>query len=174
MPSYPQYQPARRERECRPQERRWRDHCVDKNLEDSWLERLNDLRRFDLISICEGHFDSRRGAGDRSPHINLRLRSSALPASLDELALRLSALRTTVDGSLSRDAWIRFDLTVNIRAATSVPPSEAKVVLCLRARHRREGEILDSITYDWFTNAVAQIEAVDAAATVTFPSPHSE
>lgn len=60
-------------RNCREHERLWRDRCVDKNLKDDWLERLNTLQSFELISICEGHLD-------RRPHINLRLRPDLIAA----------------------------------------------------------------------------------------------
>ena len=35
--------------------KRWRYYEVDANLKDAWLEELNSLAVFDLVSICEGH-----------------------------------------------------------------------------------------------------------------------
>jgi hypothetical protein len=37
-------------------QRQWKDYQVDKNLSDEWLESLNRLKCFDLISVCEGHY----------------------------------------------------------------------------------------------------------------------
>ena len=59
---------------CGPQERRWRDRCVDTGLKDDWLERLNALAVFDLISICEGHPDEPEFEHRRTPHINFRVK----------------------------------------------------------------------------------------------------
>ena len=53
-------------RRCRDHEKRWRDFCVDKNLEEDWLERLNSLKAFTLIGICEGHHNQRAGSATKT------------------------------------------------------------------------------------------------------------
>lgn len=58
--------------DCRPYERPWRDWAVDRNLDDQWLERLNNLEALDLICICEGHLDVMPTSVKRKPRINLR------------------------------------------------------------------------------------------------------
>lgn len=59
--------------QCRQHQRRWRDYNVDKNLKDEWLERLNDLKAFDLRSICEGHPNGRYLTYRSFSHITLVL-----------------------------------------------------------------------------------------------------
>jgi len=57
--------------ECKPHERNWRDWAVDRNLDDGWLERLNNLESLDLVSICEGHLDVKSTSVRRRPCIIL-------------------------------------------------------------------------------------------------------
>ena len=64
--------------QCRTWERPWRTFCVDRGLHDEWLERLNDLSSFHLISICEGHAEDRANEKRRLPHFNLRLKDDRL------------------------------------------------------------------------------------------------
>jgi len=59
-------------------QRRWNNKHVDINLDDSWLERLNALELFNIISICEGHSCGEHPY-DKQPHINLRLKSQHFP-----------------------------------------------------------------------------------------------
>lgn len=79
-------------------EREWRGRNVDKNLDDAWLESLNTLTSFDLISICEGHSAGRRNS---EPHINLRIKAgrqflvvanwSVLQTGIDQFLLEHSS-----------------------------------------------------------------------------------
>jgi hypothetical protein len=64
-------------RKCRDYEREWSGFCVDRNLEDDWLERLNRLQAFSLISICEGHCDHRTEPSGKASHIKLRLKEGS-------------------------------------------------------------------------------------------------
>lgn len=66
-------QPPHR-RDCQPWERPWRTFCVDEKLKDNWLERLNDLENFHLISICQGHPEGSLEIPHRPMHFNLRLK----------------------------------------------------------------------------------------------------
>jgi hypothetical protein len=55
----------------------WGKYSVDPNISENWLERLNNLKLFDLVSICEGHFKEVHPY-NRQPHINLRLKDEYL------------------------------------------------------------------------------------------------
>ena len=90
--------------ECRPHERRWRNYCVDKSLKDEWLERLNDLEAFDLISICEGHGSNAETEHARLPHFNLRLKSP-IAERLDDI---WSNVRKDVGSAIDRCFNNRF------------------------------------------------------------------
>ena len=65
-------------RKCTDHEREWRGFCVDKNLQDDWLERLNSLEAFSPISICEGHCNGRAKPTQTPPHVKLRLKERFL------------------------------------------------------------------------------------------------
>ena len=67
-----------RQRPCEKYQRPWGGHCVDINLEDNWLERLNKLKVFDLINICEGHPKRVSSTATRYAHIYLRLKDTYL------------------------------------------------------------------------------------------------
>ena len=84
--------------ECRPHERRWRNFCVDRALKDDWLERLNGLKVFDLISICEGHGTAAETELGRLPHFNLRLKSP-IAEQLDDI---WSSIRTEVGEAIDQ------------------------------------------------------------------------
>lgn len=75
------------------QQKTWRTFLVDEKLEDDWLERLNALKHFDLISICQGHADAPDDQPRRRPHFNLRVKdecanalANAWPVHKDNIA----------------------------------------------------------------------------------------
>jgi len=128
-----------RRREPRPHERIWQDRCVDKNLKDEWLIRLNDLQAFDLISICGGHIKP-----TRNPHINLRLKKECFPAVSDKWHHSGRIMSRLIDSIFSsehsvveielkdvfrrwngRYTW-RQDLTTRIRCSQAGMPKSMK------------------------------------------------
>jgi hypothetical protein len=66
-------------RQRREYEREWNSYCVDKNLEDEWLIRLNDLEAFRLISICMGHSGCQTELAKAAPHIKPKPKERLLP-----------------------------------------------------------------------------------------------
>ena len=62
-------------KDCQTHEKRWLDYCVDKNLDEHWLEELNSLQAFNLVSICEGHFSQAKNPSKKFAHISLKLKS---------------------------------------------------------------------------------------------------
>ena len=121
-------------RECRDYERRWRDTCVDKNLEDEWLERLNDLETLALVGICEGHPDRRAGSSGRYPHIALRLKESLLPG----IAGRWGELRVALLNEIGRlfesgDTDARLELKFRLRAGRGKLGYQEDLTLRLRS-----------------------------------------
>ncbi|MDM7921797.1 MAG: hypothetical protein QUS14_05805 [Pyrinomonadaceae bacterium] len=83
---------------CLPHERRWRNYCVDRNLKDEWLERLNALKTFDLISICEGHGSGTDEESRRLPHFNLRLKERLA----EQLHTVWSSVRSGIGNAVER------------------------------------------------------------------------
>jgi len=60
-------------REARSGRKFWREHEVDINLDEEWLEKLNSLKCFSLCSICEGHYHSEKpGYLINFPHVRVK------------------------------------------------------------------------------------------------------
>lgn len=51
---------------------------MDRDLGDEWLERLNKLETFSLVSICEGHINVEQTSVKRRPCIILRPKEAHL------------------------------------------------------------------------------------------------
>ena len=147
---------------CKEYERRWRDFCVDKNLEDDWLERLNDLRAFILVGICEGHSDNESLSSKRYPQINFRLRKSLLKGiAADWDHLRIEMLQETGKLLHSDNTNMRLELSFRLRAGQGrlVYHEDLKMnVMCFQER-RTEG--LEEETRAWFEGLIDQIEEID-------------
>lgn len=150
--------------ECRPHERRWRNYCVDKNLKDDWLERLNGLTVFDLISICEGHGSEAETELGRLPHINLRLKSP-IAEGLDDI---WSNIRKYVGQSIDRCFTDRFTVanfefrSGFIKEGGAIDPQDIAILKLTSYVH-----ILDfNASYygeAWFDENVAATETFDRA-----------
>ena len=103
-------------REPRPHERIWRNHYVDINLKDEWLEHLNSLKVFKLISICEGHVYVGR-LGRSTPHFNLRLKAEIIDKfelSDKELIQKLNIKVTEMCQELEYNASMEFQVRILI------------------------------------------------------------
>lgn len=150
---------------CLPHERRWRNYCVDKNLKDEWLERLNALEAFDLISICEGHGSGTDEESRRLPHFNLRLKER-FAERLNEV---WSEIRSDIGSAIDRcftspHVEVRFEYRGGfVKDADGVSPQEIAIVK-LSSLVR----ILDfEASYygaDWFDANVAAAENFDKEA----------
>ncbi len=144
----------RRVRPCRDHERRWRDHCVDINLEDAWLERLNQLRCFHLISICEGH------PGRSRPHVNLKLKQEHHPL----IANVFDETRTAVGSIIEADSE-HYAMSVEIdrrwRVRTPLRRTPPRDDLVLRASRCSQPAAWNEATQSWFDRCVQGVEFVD-------------
>jgi hypothetical protein len=149
-------------RECREYERRWRDTCVDRNLEDEWLERLNDLGALALVGICEGHPDRRAGSSGRYPHITLRLKESLLPG----IAGRWGELRVAMLNEIGRlfesgDTDARLELKFRLRAGRGKLVYQEDLTIRLRSVQTRDAGEMDGEAYRWFERSVERVEEID-------------
>ena len=86
---------SRIQRECREYERIWKGRYVDKHLADHWLEALNGLSCFNLISICEGHTTVDHHPREY-PHINLRMKPECFSLILRDEKNFLQFVRTAL------------------------------------------------------------------------------
>jgi hypothetical protein len=153
-------------RKCRGHEREWRGFCVDANVEDEWLERLNDLQAFDLISICEGHCDRRAGSTTTPPHIKLRLKEHLLPG----VARRWDDQKMAIVSEVSRlfqtgDTYVSLELKFKLRSGTGRLIYQEDVVVRIHGRHARTSEELDDESRHWFQHSVSRVEDLDKIIT---------
>lgn len=146
---------------CGPQERRWRDRCVDAGLDDDWLERLNALAVLDLISICEGHLDEPVFEHRLTPHINLRVKE----IHAETIAALWNSDRATL-AALIDEAFLALPLSVvfEVRCGRELRSgSAADLVLCL-LKLKPAPLTLDRrppVKAEWFRLAIAAIETLD-------------
>ncbi len=147
---------------CREYERRWRDFCVDKNLEDDWLERLNKLKAFILVGICEGHSENRPQSAGRYPHINFRLRKSLLRGIAGDWEhLRIAMLEETGRLFHSDNTSIRLELSFRLRAGQGKFVYHEDLKMKVMSFQERTTEEMGEETRDWFDSLIDQIEEID-------------
>lgn len=146
---------------CGPHERRWRDKCVDAGLSDTWLERLNALAVFDLISICEGHPDEPVFEHRRTPHINLRVKE----VHAETIAGLWNSERATLAALLDESFHARpLSVVFEVRSGREVRHGSATgYTLCL-LKIKPGPATLGSVPPEkaqWFEQTIAAIETLD-------------
>ena len=151
-------------KKCRDYERVWRDLCVDRGLQDDWLERLNGLKTLNLVGICEGHPDRSPGAAGRFPHIHLRLKESLLPG----IAGHWEDLRAAMLNEVSRlfqlgDTDVRVELKFWLRAGRGKLIYREDLIVHVRSYQLRESATMEGETRAWFERAVDRIAEIDRA-----------
>lgn len=145
-------------RPCRPHERPWRDRCVDIHLEDRWLESLNSLLTFDLVSICEGHTAEGSNRNAKPPHINLRLKDDLLASTIRELDHRGQDLQHQLR-ELFHDTHTSAELEFRIQIRTS--NRRDNLDLRVRAIEQPVRDGMDETKRDWFENVVRNLQSFD-------------
>jgi hypothetical protein len=149
-------------RKCRNHEREWRGFCVDRNLEDEWLVRLNDLASFDLISICEGHCGRQAEPSRTPPHIKLRLKERHLP----DIASRWDDHKMAILGKVNElfqvgDTYVNLELKFKLRSGTGRLSYQEEMIMRVHGRQARVVEEMGPVIRTWFQQSVERIEAVD-------------
>lgn len=158
------YMPARKRphRECRDYEGEWNGLCIDKNLEDDWLVRLNSLKCLRPISVCEGHFDQKVGSARTFPHIKLRIQDPFLSG----IASYWDQLRPIISDGLHRlfnseGTYLELELKFRFRWGRGRFPYRETLTVRVHNRHARASEEMDTVTYEWFEQSVGRIEELD-------------
>ena len=156
--------PARKKprRACRDYEREWNGLCVDKNLENDWLMRLNSLQCFRPISICEGHAARKIGATRTYPHVKLRLQDQFLSG----IAGHWDRLKPVISDELhtlfcSADTYVEIDLRFRLRWGGSRFPCREHLSVRIHSRQAKASKEMDAMTYKWFEQTVRRIEKLD-------------
>jgi hypothetical protein len=145
-------------------QRRWNNRHVDFNLDDSWLERLNALNLFNLISICEGHSCDKHPY-DKQPHINLRLTSQ----HLSKIHIRWLTCREAIH-ALVATSPVCNDIYIHASFSHEYSFPDASIrheefgiqVLCRRLRNQPTLEPWFDL---WFQQAITLIETFDMQLT---------
>jgi len=149
-------------RTCKDYERVWRDLCVDRNLQDDWLDHLNSLKTLNLVGICEGHPSRPPGTPGRFPHINLRMKESFLPG----IAGHWENLRSAMLNEASRlfqlgDTDVRIELKFWLRAGRGKLIYQEDLTVRVRSYWTRDTVEMDAETCRWFERAVDRIDKID-------------
>jgi hypothetical protein len=141
-------------------ERAWRDRHVDKNLADDWLERLNSLRIFNLISICEGHWEMEHPY-DARPHLNLRMK----PCYLSEALAKWDDCKDIVQDTVNRlpnsgEIYVHAHLALDYLFSDASFRDEG-FSMEFECCHRRTGDLPEPWFEEWFRCLVSGIEVLD-------------
>jgi len=149
-------------RKCRDYERPWRDYCIDKNLDDDWLERLNDLNVFDLINICEGHPQRVKTTATRYPQIYIKLKDKYLRDLVkDWEAIRPTLLKEIHHLFQDGKTHLNFDLNFKLRTGRGRLVYQEGLRLKIRANQVRDASGMDRDIRAWFDTCVTGIEILD-------------
>ena len=149
-------------RKCRDHEREWQGFCVDKNLKDDWLERLNGLQVFHLISICEGHHDRGAEPARTPPHVKLRLKDRFLPGIAgcwDEH--KMEVLSKVNDLFQTGDTYVNLELKFKLRLGTGRLDYQENLIVRIHGRQARASGEIDTDTDGWFERTVDQVQDLD-------------
>lgn len=149
-------------RKCRDHEREWRGFCVDKNLQDDWLERLNDLQAFSLISICEGHYNRQAEPSRTPPHVKLRLKERLLPdvaSYWDEH--KMEVLSKVNELFQTGDTYVNLELKFKLRLGTGRLDYQENLIVRIHGRQARASGEIDTDTNGWFEQTVDRIQDLD-------------
>lgn len=149
-------------RPCGSHERVWRGRCVDKNLLDGWLDALNSLSCYSMISICEGHSERMRTPNGGRPHINLRLKEHLLPLCItkyDQVSVVLQHKLIELFGNETTSAYIEIKIRINSSRARQEVMRD--VVLHVDSRVQRTGQDIDPNTENWFSKNIVCMHNLD-------------
>ena len=149
-------------RKCRDHEREWRGFCVDKNLEDDWLERLNELATLDLISICEGHCSRQTEPSKTPPHIKLRLKENLLLGIASQWDDHKMAILSEVNRLFQAgETYVNLELKFKLRSGTGRLSYQEEMIVRIHNRQVRDTEEMEEATRAWFQQSVERIAGLD-------------
>lgn len=148
--------------ECKSYERPWRNWAVDRNLDDCWLERLNNLETFSLVGICEGHIDVKPTSVRRSPRIALMLKKVYMRPLTEQWydlkeALAIEIKRTWPDA----ESIIQFEIQHRLVKNDGLVEEIEAIIIRIISERKRDTMLLPEWTNHWFRQTLLRIEAFD-------------
>lgn len=147
--------------ECKSYERPWLDWAVDRNLDDQWLERLNNLETLNLVSICEGHIDARPTSARRSPRIALMLKKAYMRLLTEQWYDLKEDLAASI-GKIWPDEETIIEFEIQHRLVINDPVEEIEsIIIRIISERKRDTVLLPEWTNHWFRQALSRIEAFD-------------
>ncbi len=145
--------------ECKPYERTWRNLAVDRNIDDRWLERLNGLNAFDLISICEGHLDVKPTSVRRRPSAIFSLKKAYVkPFTIHWYDLK-EALAAEIESIWkSEDTIVEIEIQQQIvRYDDANEGDREEIIFRFFSRRKRDAEDFPDWIEKWFVHAISRI-----------------
>ena len=147
--------------ECKSYERPWLDWAVDRNLDDQWLERLNNLETLNLVSICEGHIDARPTSARRSPRIALMLKKAYMRPLTEQWYDLKEDLATSIENIWPDEETI-IEFEIQHRLIINDPVEEIEsIIIRIISERKRDTMLLPEWTNHWFLQALLRIETFD-------------
>ena len=147
--------------ECKSYERPWLDWAVDRNLDDQWLERLNNLETLNLVSICEGHIDARPTSARRSPRIALMLKKAYMRLLTEQWYDLKEDLAASI-GKIWPDEETIIEFEIQHRLVINDPVEEIEsIIIRIISERKRDTMLLPEWTNHWFRQALLRIETFD-------------
>lgn len=153
---------SQRLRNCREHQRLWRNHCVDKNLKDDWIESLNSLRAFNLISICEGHLNGRSNPHGGLPHINLRLKPDLVTILANDWQTHKEKIQEGINNITSYPLTsASIELRHRYFKGIGQPNYREDVVIRLEAFRERSSNNQEITRDEWFEGSIEGLAEFD-------------
>ncbi|KAF0155441.1 MAG: hypothetical protein FD159_2175 [Syntrophaceae bacterium] len=148
--------------ECKPYERPWRDWAVDRNLEDHWLERLNDLETLSLVSVCEGHLDVQPNSVKSRPCIILRPKKNYMrPLTVGWYDLKV-ALAAEIERIWPDDeSIVEFEIQHRLVKNGDHPADIEDIIIRITSERKRDIMILTEWLAFWFQLSLIRIRVFD-------------
>ena len=151
-------------RKCSPLEREWRGLCVDKNLDAEWFEQLNNLRLFDMISVCEGHFSNDDSCSGTPPHIKLSLKEQYLPHIVSQWDRHKMVVIEGVSTLFQTgQTYVNLELKCRLRYTMGILRYQEDLMVRVHGRRARSSVGMDAATRRSFTRIVASAVELDRA-----------
>ena len=135
---------------------------MDRNLDDQWLERLNNLETFNLINICEGHIDVNPTSVKRNPRIILRPKE----AYIRPLTAHWYDLKKALAAEIERiwpddETIIEFEIQHRLVKKDDYPADIEDIIIRITSERRRDIVILPEWLVLWFRLSLIRIRVFD-------------
>ena len=148
--------------ECKSYERPWLDWAVDRNLDDQWLERLNNLETLNLVSICEGHLDVKPTSIKRRPYIVLSPKNDFMMP----LTVRWYELKEALAVEIERiwpgeNTSVEFEIQHRLLKDEDGLADIEGIVIRITSVRKRDMMIISVWIQKWFRQTISKIETFD-------------